>query len=422
VTARRPLVGLLAAVGISSVGTRMSLLAVPWFVLQLTGSPTATGVVAFAETAPYVLVQALGGPLVDRIGARSTSIAADAGAGIALAVVPVLHGLGLLPLALLTVLVALAGALRGGGDAARDVLVPGVAEQAGCPMERASGLYDGVSRLASLIGAPLGGVLVAATTPLAVLLVDAVSFGIASVLVLATVTRRAEPPPDGRALSPAAYLQSLREGFAFLRGDRLLLGIAVMCLLTNTLDQSYGGVLVPVWARQVAHSPVALGLIGGAFSIGAVLGNALLTWLGPRVPRRVTYGVGFLLCGAPRFVALAVAGSVTPVLPVLLLSGLGAGGINPVLGAVEYERVPRQLQVRVLGALGATAWAGIPIGSLAGGALATGVGLRPALWLVAGLYLLTTLAPFVFPAWRGMDREVRTPLREAQPSMSAPAL
>jgi MFS family permease len=283
-----------------------------------------------------------------------------------------------------------------------------------------------VSRLASLIGAPLGGVLTAATTPLTVLLVDAVTFAVSALVVLATVTRDAEPEKAQDVLAPAAYARSLREGFAFLRGDRLLLGIAVMVLVTNTLDQSYSGVLVPVWAREAAHSPVALGLVGGAFSMGAVLGNVVLTWLGPRVPRRTTYAVGFLVCGAPRFIALALAASVSPVLPVMVLSGFGAGGINPVLGAVGYERVPRPLQVRVLGALGASTWAGIPLGSLAGGALVTGMGLRATLWLAAGLYLVTTLAPFVFPAWRGMDRSAApSEDRAAQPlhaTSSAPAL
>jgi MFS family permease len=98
------------------------------------------------------------------------------------------------------------------------------------------------------------------------------------------------------------------------------------------------------------------------------------------------------------------------VLVVMVVGGLGAGGINPILGAVEYSRVPRHMQARVLGAVGATAWVGIPIGSLAGGALVAGIGLRGALLAAAVVYGVTTLAPFVFPAWREMDREVAAEL------------
>jgi MFS family permease len=130
----------------------------------------------------------------------------------------------------------------------------------------------------------------------------------------------------------------------------------------------------------------------------------LLTWLGPRLPRRLAYGIGFLLAGAPRYVVLAFATTVPPLAVVSFVAGFGAGSINPILGAVEYERVPRHLQARVLGVLGALAWAGIPFGGLLGGAGVEALGLTPTLLLAAAIYGLTTLAPFVLPAWRQMDR------------------
>jgi MFS family permease len=402
---RRGIVGLLTSVGVSFLGTRMSFIAIPWFVLATTHSPTRTGLVAFAEMTPYVVVQATGGPFVDRVGARRVSVLSDLAAAGCFGMVPVLHAAGHLSLPVLAALVAAGGSCRGAGVAARDVLVPGVGEQAVVPLERSSGLYDGVSRLATLIGAPIAGVLIAVTSATSVLAIDAVTFAISAVVVRWLVPLSAQPPPAPDAEEAAgspSYLASLAEGFRYLRHDRLLLGIATMVAVTNLIDQASGAVLTPVWAVQVAHSSVALGLIGGA-GIGAVAGNALTTWLGSRMPRRLTYGIGFMLCGAPRFVVLALATTVSPVLVVMLIGGLGAGGINPILGAVEYSRVPRHMQARVLGAVGATAWVGIPIGSLAGGALVAGIGLRGALLAAAVTYGVTTLAPFVFPAWREMD-------------------
>jgi MFS family permease len=407
---RRGIVGLLSSVGVSLLGTRMSFVAIPWFVLATTHSPTRTGLVAFAEMTPYVMVQAMGGPVVDRVGARRISMLTDLVAGLCFGAVPALQAVGHLSLPALAALVALGGSCRGAGDAARDVLVPGVGELAVVPLERSSGLYDGVGRLATLVGAPVAGVLIAVTSATAVLAVDAVTFGISAVVVWWLVPLSAQPPPAtaDRAADAPSYLTSLAEGFRYLRHDRLLLGIATMVAITNLIDQAGGAVMTPVWAVQVAHSSVALGLIGGGFGVGAVAGNALTTWLGSRLPRRLTYGIGYLFCGAPRFVALAVATTVSPVLVVMLISGLGAGGINPILGAVQYRRVPRHMQARVLGAVGATAWIGIPVGSLAGGALVSGIGLRGALLSAAVGYGLTTLAPFVFPVWREMDHGVES--------------
>lgn len=404
---RRGLLGLLGAVGISIFGSRMSFLAVPWFVLVTTGSAGRTGLVAFAEMAPYVLVQGLGGPLVDRLGAWRLSVGTDVAAALAIGAVPPLYAADRLPFGLLCALVAVAGAVRGAGDSSRYVMVPGVTEQAAIPMERGAGFFDGIQRLAGMLGAPAAGLIIAVTSAPAVLAVDAATFLVSAVLVAVVVPRTAAPAPapDVPATgSTSGYLHQLREGFRYLRGDRLLLGIAVMVLVTNLVDQAAGSVLIPVWAKEATGSAVTLGLVSGAFGVGAVTGNAVLTWLSPRLPRRRTYAWCFLLCGSPRLFAMAASSAVSPVLAVFLIAGFGAGGINPILGAVEYERVPRHLQARVLGALGALAWAGIPIGSLAGGLAVEHLGLGAALLAAASIYVLATLAPFVFPAWRGMDR------------------
>ncbi len=412
---RRGLVGLLAAEGISRAGTAMSALAIPWFVLIATGSPVLTGLTAFAEWTPYVLFAALGGPLVDRIGARRVAIWANVGAAGLVAGIPVLHAVGLLHTATLLGLVALVGGARGAASSTY-VLVPGVAEIAGTAIERVTGLHDGINRTAGMLGGPLAGVLLAAFSPDLVLLLDAGTFAVGGVLVLLTVPKSADPKHNPALLESGAqdlavdgsgmrgYLAALRAGFAFLRSDRTLVAVAVMCLVTNLLDMGYSSVLRPVWVHDVLGTPLALGILSGVFGLGAVLGSAGYAWLGPRLPRRQAFAWCFLLGGAPRFVAMALAATLPPVLIVMLVAGIGCGGINPTLGAVEFERVPRHLQARVLGALEALAAAGIPLGGLLAGAAVSGLGLTVALWLTAAAYAVTTLAPFVLPAFRGFDR------------------
>jgi MFS family permease len=113
---------------------------------------------------------------------------------------------------------------------------------------------------------------------------------------------------------------------------------------------------------------------------------------------------------------LALVATLPPVLVVAAIGGLAAGALNPIIGAVSYERVPAELQARVLSAIRASAWLGIPVGSLLGGVLVGGVGVR---WTFAALgvaYLLTTLAPFVFPAWRGLQRPQPTAAPDSEPA------
>lgn len=401
----RGLIGFLSAEAISITGTTMSMVAVPWFVLVTTGSAAMTGLVAFAQALLFVVTLGTGGLLVDTYGARRVAMIANLVAGVSIAAVPVLYHLNSLPIWLLASLVALEGAARGAGTTT-NVLLPGLAEQAGTPIERATGLHSTVSRSATVLGAPLAGVLIAVWSPPAVLFIDALTFAVAAVLIQVCVSRSVEPPRTKRSTSDSMtghYFNEMRTGLRFMRNDPLLLAIALMVFGTNLLDQAYAAVLVPVWAKDVIGSPLALGLVSGTFAVGAACGAGVFAWRGPRLPRYRTYAWGFLVTGAPRFVVLALVTQLPPALTVSLISGMAAGAINPVLGATMYERIPRVLQARVLGAVGAVAWAGVPLGALVGGFGVSAVGLTATCVVLGAVYALMTMLPFVQPVWRQLD-------------------
>ncbi|HEY8302255.1 MAG TPA: hypothetical protein VIG48_10175 [Jatrophihabitans sp.] len=73
---------------------------------------------------------------------------------------------------------------------------------------------------------------------------------------------------------------------------------------------------------------------------------------------------------------------------------------------MSYERIPPALQARVLGVVKASAWLGLPLGSLAGGVLTQTVGLDAALVVCGAIMLVATAAPSVFPVWGQMDRKM----------------
>ena len=227
----------------------------------------------------------------------------------------------------------------------------------------------------------------------------------------AGVTRDSTAVPDGTADRRAdGYVAELRAGLAHLVRDRLLRSIAGMVLLTNLVDAGVSGLLLLVWARDRFGSATPVGLVGGVFGGGALLGALVPTAFGPRLPRRLTFGFAFVLAGAPRIAVLLLPVPLWVIAVVWAVCGFGAGAINPLLSAAEYERVPRDLQARVLGSLGAVAWAGIPFGALLAGLLVGATDLRTALVVGAVLYGLATLDPFIRPAWALMDRRPAGPL------------
>ncbi len=404
---RRPFYPLLAAEIVSIAGSRVTFVALPWLVLATTGSAARTGAVSAAETLPYVLAMALGGRVVDRLGSRRLAIAADATSAVVVALVPLLYSARALSFTGLVAVVAIAGAARAFGDLSKQTLLPTAVAASGLSMDRATALADGGSRLAGLLGLPLGGVLIAWLGAGNVLYVDAGSFAFCALVVGALVRLPAAPPAAEAGEGDSA---AVRGGLGFLRADRLVLGVSLMVLATNLFDQANGAVFIPVWIRDHLHSPAALGLLGAAFGVGAVAGNVAYTALADRLPRYATFAVGFLIGGSPRLFAMGLSDRLAVVLAVSFGAGVAIATVNPIMSAVAYERIPEHLRGRVVGLVGAIAWAGVPLGGLLGGWAVDWLGLRTALLVAATGYLAVTLAPFALPGWRALDRPAGTPV------------
>ncbi|MFI6119496.1 MFS transporter [Streptomyces sp. NPDC051064] len=307
---RTPLAAVLAANSISTAGTSLTLIGVPWFVLETTGSAGRAGVVAFCATLPIVVAALIGGPVIDRIGRRRVSIASDTVCGAAIATIPLLHHAGALHFWMLCALMALNGLAHTPGNTARYVLVPDLAEHAGTTLARAASLFDAVSRGARMVGAALAGVLIAFAGAETVLLLDAASFALSALLVAAGVRgiRSAEPSRTAAPVSLRIYRAELREGYAYLLGNRLLLAVVLMVMFMNGTDQGWNAVLLPVHAE---------GELGGAADLG------MLTALFGRVSGALTAG-----CELAMPVGGLAAG--------LLVEGMGATRALLAMGGVYF--------------------------------------------------------------------------------------
>src|ERR671919_987492 len=121
---RVPLFSLFAADAVSLTGNAVSQLAIPWFVLITTGSPTLTGLAVFFNFLPVVLAGFFGGVLVDRLGFRTTSVIADLGSAAAVAAIPLLHATVGIELWQLLALVFLGALLDAPGATGRQALFP----------------------------------------------------------------------------------------------------------------------------------------------------------------------------------------------------------------------------------------------------------------------------------------------------------
>ena len=405
------LTALLAAHAISQTGNVVTAFAIPFYVLALGGSGVEVGVAAFFATAPIVIGGPLGGVVVDRIGHRRAAIIADVVSGVAVLAIPTLALTVGLPFWALLALVFAAGLLDTPGQTARRVMLPALTEQAGVRLEQSVGLLDGSERLAKLIGASIAGLLVALVGPMASLFVNAATFALSALLtwVFVPATPVAVPidnPSDGKdgGGSRASYWADLAEGFRFVIRDPLMRLIVGLVLITNLLDAARSSTLMPLYANDRLGGAAALGLLVAVMAGCALVGNVAFGFVAHRVPRRVTFAICFALAGGPSSAAFALDAPLPVLIAATALSGLAAGAINPILGAVELEQVPAHMRGRVFGLINAGAWAGVPLGALLGGIAADTIGLEFSFGIVAVVYTLITLTPLLGGAWRQMER------------------
>jgi MFS family permease len=412
---RRPssLYALYLAHTVSLTGNMITIIALPLYVLGRTGSASATGFAGVVATLPIVLGDLFGGTVVDRFGYRRASVLTDLAGGSLIVLAPTLHVTVGIPLGAIFAIIFTATLLDAPGQTARRAMLPEVAGQAGVPLERAVGWMEACERGARLVGAPVAGVLVVTVGGLQAMFVDSASF-LVSALLVARLVRVAGQVVVDDVPEPEGYWKGLRAGFAFVLRDRLMRAIVAIVVITNLFDAANSTVLQPVYAERELGGAVALGLMVGVTGGGAFVGSLLFGVIGHRLPRRLTLIVAFTLAGAPAYLALAAGLPFGALLVVKVLAGFCAGAVNPILGAVQLERIPPNMRARAFGLINAGCWAGMPLGSLIAGFAVEHWGLRPTLITVGIGYLVMTLQPARGGIWRELDRPV--PLVEDQSS------
>jgi len=417
-----PLYALLGAASVSTLGNVLTFVAVPWFVLQTTGSAAKTGLTGGAIALGAVLAGIFGGPVVDRLGAKRSSIVADLASGATVASIPLLHQLGALSFWQLLALVFLGSFLDVPGSTARESLIPGLAEAARMPIERANSAYQAINQFSMLLGPPLAGVLIVTLGASNVLWLDAATFAACAVTIAAFVPRLSGSAAQEEAVARPrhGYLASLAEGLSFVLRDRLIFLIVGVAVVTNFLIDPLSSVVLPVFSEAVYGSAVDLGIMLSGFGGGSLVGALLYGIAAPRLPRRWTFAVAFAAAGLPLWVLIATPGLLAAT-AALFLMGLASGPINPLLYTVLQERTPGSMLARVLGTFTALAMAAMPAGTVVAGLLIEVVGLRNALAAIASAYSIVALIVVLNPALGKMDEGVVPDTKEGDAKSVSPA-
>lgn len=395
-----PLYALLAANTLSYIAEGISVVAIPWFVLQLTGSYAQMGIVGFFTVLPRVIATFLGGQLVDRIGFRTAGAAADILSGLSVCGIPILHATGHLTFTWLIALVIIGAVFDGPGATAKEAMVPELAATAGIDLDRVNAFFQGSRRLSTFIGPMLAGFLVALVGTSNALWANAVVFALSAALI-ATLIPAIAPEPTGQK-EPESFVANMLFGFRFLKQHRLLLWLAGIICITNFLDAPLATVQIPALVNEHYGSAAKVGVLLGAHGVGAVISTIVFSAIAPRLSRRKTFIACFLAI-APSGLLIAAVPPYPVIVGIAVVMGLFAGPINPILMSLRQERVPARYRARVFGSLTAIAFIAIPLGQLLGGSLVEWLGVRTTFAGVSVIYFVLVASFFFTPVLREMD-------------------
>lgn len=375
---------IVAAEVVSSIGSSMTVLALPWFVLVTTGSATKLGLVLGIEAIPFVTLPLPAGSLIARIGARQTMVIADAARLPLLAAIPALYSLDTLSFPLLLVLVVLASVCMAAHMPAQRLILAEVVGDEESLVARVNAYLDGAQTAAPLVGPAVAGVLIAAFGAPNVLYLDAATFGAAAIAVALFVPRR-KPVAE-------AEERGLLTGTRYILRTRLLV---VLCVSMFTMEFFFTlwMTTLPAFAfsdyDQNAH---IAGVFYAAMGAGALLGMPVVSQVVRRFGALHVAAAAFVLASIPKFllgIPLPAAGVAT----VLVLQGF----VGPLTGApiftVITTRTPAALRTTVLSAAVGLMFLSGPLGPIAAGPLINGVGARTVFVIAAAGYLVGS-APF----------------------------
>ena len=371
-----------------SAGNSAVHVAIPWLVLDATGSSANAGIVLGLSGLSVILTAPLIGGLIAVLGARPVSIWADiisAASVVLFPIVGILFGVNLASL----LIIAIVGAMFDpAGATARKSLIQAVAVREGLSLVKFNGTYEAAVTIGTVIG-PTGAALAISAVGLdTTFYMIAIVFICASILaflipVISTSTR----PEERFSIGNVVY--ETRVGMRALLNDRPLLSLVGLYTLLTAIYMPVESIVLSRYFRDL-NEPQTLGFVLSAMSVGIVIGALQFQ----RVVR--TFSPGNLV-----IVSMSLIGAVVCFMAFLpnaiifitlgLLLGLAFGPVSPLTNYLVQRRIPQHLHGPVFGTQFSLMHLATPAGTLALGLIVQSVSIPLLLLVIGSLFIGVTL-------------------------------
>jgi MFS family permease len=379
---------------VSFLGNAMAPIALAFAVIDLTGSPTDLGLVLAARTVPQVVFLLIGGVWADRLPRHKVMVVSSLASGMTQGLVAVLLLSGHAQIWHLAALGALNGASTAFFFPASAGIVPQTVPEP--QIQQANALLRLALNSTSVVGAALGGAIVAGASPGWAIAVDAMTFALGAVFIGAMRL------PGTLRLEIPSFLGELGQGWREFRSRTWLWVIVLQAGIGNAAFNGSLNVLGPVQADR-HFGRFAWGVILASMAGGLIAGGLLMLRFRPnRMLLVAEFGVLLIV---PMLALLAVPAPTAAIVAAAFATGFGLEIFAVLWDTTMQQQIPGEMLSRVYSydALGSLAL--IPVGQAAIGPIADAVGTRSALFGAAAFVALAALPVFTVRDVRELRRK-----------------
>ena len=396
---------------VSALGDGMSLVALIWLLIERGGSPADVGWLAAAYTAPVIVGGIAAGVILDRFDPRRVIAADNVIRGVAIASVPIAAGLGILTTAQLYVVAAIYGLLFMTSVAGIPSLITRLVPAD--KLTTANAMESITYGIAGLVGPAAAGIVIAIFSAPVVLAIDALTYGVFVVCLLAMRREGAqtaissspgdaadaadEPAQPAVAAVSAPVGRGIGPALQFILRSPAIVATTVMYMCLN-LSSGIALVVLPLYVRDVLDAgSETFGLLLSALTAGELGGLILVGAIGWRWPLGRSIAAAALVSGLilslwllrPPLIVLGL---------VLAASGVTESSLTPWAQTIRMRLIPPPMRGRVFALLRTLMQSTRPIGSIGAGWLLAGGALTPALAAISLLVAVPGAIGLFIPA------------------------
>jgi len=396
--------GLLQVSNIASgFGNGIVMIAIPWLVLDRTGSAAAAGLLGALVSLPGIVVSPFVGALIDRVGRRKVSIYADVLSAVSVLLFVVVDRVSSLTYTWIAALAVLGAVFDPAGHTARKALIPDAAGASSINLESANSRHEGLFAVGWAIGPSVGAVLIKFVGPVDALFATSFLFVVASVSVMLMRVHDAGQQSRDADSHAETFWQSTVVGFRVLHADRALFSLTLIFMFTSAVYMPIEMVLLPVHFERLGNAGglgatmtgLAAGMMIGAFSYGLIA----------RRFSRFTILRGVMIGVAVAAIPMAAL----PPTPVFIVIGFSMGMLwgpfNPLWNTLIQNRVPAEMQGRVYGVQMSALYAAPPLGQLVVGLAVEQFGLQQTFVVIAALFVAVALLTVSLRSLRDLNTD-----------------